>query len=320
MKRRAVLAGLLAAPLAGCAAPEDPGAKLWHAGELTIGTGNTTGVFYQVGAGYASLITKYLPGYDATAAATGGSIDNLQRLAIGDVDIALTLAAAADDAFGGTEAWAGRPQPLRALARTYPNYEHVIARTDSGITTVAQLKGHRVSLGSPGSGTELLGRRLIAAAGLDPAKDLTALSMSLPQTTAAILDGSIEAMIWSGGLPTPGIVDLFANAHGEVRFLRIQELLPKVDQKYPNLLDKAVIPKNAYSLPEDIPALTDANLIVVNANMPSDLTYKLTKLLFDYQRELAAVHPAVNSIRRETAAATDPVPLHPGSQRYYSGG
>jgi len=144
--------------------------------------------------------------------------------------------------------------------------------------------------------------------------------MSLPQTTAAILDGSIEAMIWSGGLPTPGIVDLFANAHGEVRFLRIQELLPKVDQKYPNLLDKAVIPKNAYSLPEDIPALTDANLIVVNANMPSDLTYKLTKLLFDYQRELAAVHPAVNSIRRETAAATDPVPLHPGSQRYYSGG
>src|SRR5437773_1052396 len=164
MRRRAVLAGLLAAPLAACAAPEDPASKLWHSGELVIGTGNTTGVFYVLGAGYAGLINKHMSGYDATAAPTGGSIDNLQRLFSGDVDIALTLAAAADDSFAGTGTWTGRPQPVRALARTYPNYEHVIARTDTGIDSVAAMKGHRVSLGSPGSGTELIGKRLIAAA------------------------------------------------------------------------------------------------------------------------------------------------------------
>jgi TRAP transporter TAXI family solute receptor len=286
---------------------------------LTIGTGNTTGVFYVLGAGYANLINKYLPGYNATAAPTGGSIDNVRRLLIGDVDVALTLAAGADDAFAGTGVWAGRPQPVRALARTYNNYEHVIARVDSGITTVAQLKGQRISLGSPGSGAELIGRRLLVAAGLDPAKDVTGLSMSLPQATSAILDGSIAAMVWSGGLPTPGIVDLFAQAHDAVRFVKIQELLPKVDQAYPNLLAKAVIPKNVYGLPDDVPALTDANLLVVNATMPTDLAYQLTKLLFDHQQELVAVHPAAGGIRRESATATDPVPLHPGAQRYYAG-
>jgi len=313
------LTALAAAPLAACTAPADPADKLWHSGELYIGTGNTTGVFYVLGAGYAGMINRHMPGYDATAAPTGGSLDNLHRLFAGDVDIALTLAAAADDAFAGTGAWAGRPEPVRALARTYPNFEHVIARTDSGINKIADFKGHRISMGSPGSGTELLGRRLVAAAGLDPAKDIVALSMSLPQTTAAILDGSISAMIWSGGIPTPGIVDLFSKAHGAVRFLPIQELLPKVDQKYPNLLDKAVIQKSVYNLPEDVPALTDANLIVVTDAMPADLAFELTKLIFDYQQELAAVHPAANAIRRETASATDPVPLHPGSQRYYLG-
>jgi len=319
VRRRTLLGALAAVPLAGCAAPADPSSKLWHSGELTIGTGNTTGVFYVLGAGYANLINKHMNGYDAAAAPTGGSIDNLQRLSTGDIEIALTLAAAADDAFAGTGTWAGRPQPLRALARTYNNYEHVIARTDSGITTMAEMRGHRISLGSPGSGTEMLGKRLLAAAGLDPAKDVIAVSMSLPQSTAAILDGSIAAMIWSGGLPTPGIADLYSQAKDKLRFVKIQDLLTKVDQAYPNLLDKAVIPKGAYGLADDVPALTDANLMVVNADMPSDLAFQLTKLLFDHQQDLVEVHPAAGGIRRETAPATDPVPLHPGAQRYYAG-
>jgi TRAP transporter TAXI family solute receptor len=319
VRRRALLAGLAAVPLAGCTAETAPAGKLWHGGELTIGTGNTTGVFYLLGAGYANLINKHVPGYDAAATPTGGSVDNLRRLAGGDVDVAWTLAGVANDAYAGSGTWAGRPQPLRALARTYNNYEHVIARTDSGITTVADMRGHRVSLGSPGSGTELIGKRLITAAGLDPAKDITPVSMSLPQTTAAMLDGGVTAMIWSGGIPTPGIVDLFAQAHDAVRFVKIQDLLPRVDQTYPNLLDKATIDKGVYKLAEDVPALTDTNLLVVSPDLPDDLAYQLTKLLFDYQSELAAVHPAAGGIKRDKAPLTDPVPLHPGAQRYYSG-
>ncbi len=318
MRRRYLLAGSVAL-LAGCAAPEDPTTALYHAGELTIATGNTTGVFYQIGAGYANLITKYVNGYAAAATPTGGSIDNLQRLSIGDVDIALSLSAAADDAYTGSGAWSGRAQALRALARAYDNIEHVIARVDSGISSVAGMKGHKVSLGSPNSGSYLLGRRLIKAAGLDPDRDLTALSMSLPQTTAALLDGSIHAMIWSGGLPTPGIADLFAKAGGAVRFVRTQDLRPTIEEVYPNLLATATIPRDVYGLGEDVPALSDANVIVVDAELPNDLAYQLTKLLFDHQGELAQVHPAAAAIRRDQAANTDPVPLHPGAQRYYNG-
>ena len=201
MRRRALLAGLAAAPLTGlpltgCATAPDPAGKLWHGGELTVATGNTTGVYYVLGAGFAYLIDKHLAGYDAVATPTTGSIENMQRLGSGDIDIAWTLAGVADDAYAGAGTWSGRPLPVRALARTYNNYEHVIARTDSGITTVADMRGHKVSLGSPGSGTELIGKRLIAAAGLDPAKDITALNMSLTQTTSAMLNGSISAMVW----------------------------------------------------------------------------------------------------------------------------
>lgn len=319
MRRRALLAGALALPLAGCSVPEDPRAALWHEGELTIGTGNTTGVYYQIGAGYANLVTTYVDGYDAAATPSGGSIDNLQRLAGGDIQIALTLAAAADDAYAGTGAWNDRPQPFRALARTYDNVEHVIARVDSGITTVAGLKGRKVSLGSPNSGSDLIGRRLLKAVGLDPDKDLTALPMSLPETTAAMLDGGIHAMVWSGGLPTPGIADLFAKADGAVRFLKIQDLLPRVEQVYPGLLGKVTIARDAYGLPDDVPALSDANLMVVTTDMPDNLAYRLTKLLFDHQSDLAKVHPAALAIHRAQASATEPVPLHPGAQRYYSG-
>ncbi len=323
MRRRSLLAGLAgwaAAPLAGCATGPDPSARPWHQGELVIGTGNTTGVFYVLGAGYANAINKHLEGYDAAPAATGGSVDNVKRLMSGDVDIGLALAAAADDAYVGAGGWAGRPQPIRALARVYDNYEHVVARVDSGITSVAGLKGHRVSLGSPGSGAELIGRRLLQVAGLDPAKDVTALSMSLPQATAAMIDGSVDAMIWSGGLPTPGIADLFSKAGGKVRFLALQDLLPKVEQAYPNLLSRAVIPSSMYRLADDVPTLSDANLLVVGAQLPADLAYRLTKLLFEYQNELEAVHPAAAGITREKAPSTAPVPLHEGAQRYYTSG
>lgn len=319
MRRRALLAGALALPLAGCTTTEeDPTAKLWHAGELTIGTGNTTGVFYQIGAAYADLINQHLAGFDATAAPSGGSVDNLQRLGTGDVDVAFTLAVAADDAYQGTNLWANRPQPFRALARTYDNYEHVIARVDSGITTVAQFDGHKISLGSPNSGSDLLGRRLLSAAGVDPTKDVTVVSMSLPQATAAILDGSIHAMIWSGGLPTPGITDLFQKADGVVRFVKVQDMQEKINGVYPNLLGRSMIPKDVYGLAEDVPTLTDANLIVVHADMPDDLAYQLTKLVFDFHGELVKVTPAATAISRAVAPMTEPVPLHLGAQRYYS--
>jgi TRAP transporter TAXI family solute receptor len=322
--RRRSLLGLpllaLAGAAAGCATPADAAGKRWHLGELGIGTGNPTGVFYEIGAGYADVINRHLSGYDAAAAPTNGSVDNLNRLASGDVDIILAFADNAADALHGVGPFAEHPVPVRALARIYNNYAHVIVRTDRGISSIATMRGRRVSTSARGSGTEVMADRMLTVAGLNPAKDVTTLSMSLAETTDALAAGSIDAMFWSGGLPTTGVVDLFQQAAGQVRFLPVDGLQPALAAKYgEGIYTVATLPRNVYGLPADVPTVAEPNLLVVSASMPVDLAYQLTGLLFSYRDELATVHPAAKDITRETAPKTEPVPLHPGAAKYYAG-
>jgi TRAP transporter TAXI family solute receptor len=319
--RRRVLLGLPVLALAGCAAPADPVAQRWHEGELAIGTGNPTGVFYEIGAGYADLINRHLTGYEATAAPTNGSVDNLNRLATGDVDIALAFADNAADALNGTGPFIGKPREVRALARLYDNYAHVIVRTDAKIDSVAAMRGRRISTSTHGSGTEVMARRILTAAGLNPDTDVATQSLTLGDTTAAMAAGTIDGMFWSGGLPTTGISDLCRVAAGKVRFLAVDSLVPQLTKLYgAGLYAAATLPKVTYGLPAEVPTIAEPNLLVVDQDMPADLAYQLTGLLFRYQVELAAVHPAAGSIRRTTAPMTDPVPLHAGAGRFYSGG
>lgn len=171
-------------------------------GRLSIATGNTTGVYYVLGGGLAEQIGRNLPGYQATAEATGASVENIQRIVRGDSDIAFTLADSAADAVAGTGAFTA-PQPIRAIARLYDNHTQVVATTASGVRSVADLRGRRVSTGSPNSGTEVIALRLLRAAGLDPDKDVDRQSLGLPESVQAVKDGDLDALVWSGGLPTP---------------------------------------------------------------------------------------------------------------------
>jgi uncharacterized protein len=322
MRRRwlAVAAALLV-PLAGCVSAADPSASLYHRGELSIATGNTTGVFYEIGAAYANVINQHLPGYEAMSAATAGSIENLRRLASGDVDMALSFSNNAVDALHGDGPFAGHPVALRAIARLYPNYTHLVARASSGITSVAGLRGHRITTGPHNSGSEATALRILAAAGLTPGRDVTAIPMSLPQGTAAIAAGSIDALFYTAGLPVPGLTDLFTRAGPAMRLVPLDPVLPQLTQRYgAGIYFRATIPKSQYGLPTDVPTIAESSLLVVAAGMPVDLVYELTRLLFQYQPELAAVHQAANGIQRDTAPSTQPVPLHAGATRYYGGG
>lgn len=319
--RRRVLLGLPVLALAGCAMPGDPAAQRWHQGELAIGTGNPTGVFYELGAAYANVINRHMDGYDATAAPTNGSVDNLNRLESGDVDLALAFADNAADALQGTGSFLGAQFAVRALARLYNNYAHVIVRTESGIQSVAQMRGRRISTSTHNSGTEVMAKRMLTAAGLNPATEVTTMAMSLGETTAAMVAGSIDGMFWSGGLPTTGVSDLFRQAGGKVRFLAVDSLVPALAKLYGDgIYAAATLPKATYALAADVSTIAEPNLLVVDANMPDDVAHQLTGMLFQYQAELAAVHPAANDIKRDTAPRTDPVPLHPGAARYYTAG
>jgi TRAP transporter TAXI family solute receptor len=306
---------------AGCSQVADPTAGRYRHGELTIGTGNTTGVFYEIGAGYADVISRNLPGYRAEATPTAGSVDNLKRLGTGDIDIALVIADNAADAAAGNDAFSGAAVALRALARIYSNDLHVVVRADAHVDGIADLRGHRVSTGPAGSGTAVVAARALAAAGLDPTRDVTTVAASLPEATAALAARTIDALMWSGGLPTPGITDLFAKAGAQVRFLPADGLVPALRQRYgADIYATAVIPAATYGTGRDVPTLAQPNLVVVRPDLPDELTYQLTKLLFDHQADLVTIHSAAKDINRETGPKTAPLQLAPGAARFYQSG
>ncbi|MEN3537217.1 TAXI family TRAP transporter solute-binding subunit [Microbispora sp. ZYX-F-249] len=308
----AVTAALLAGGCGGDRSAEREG----DGTRLSIATGNTTGVYYVLGGGFAELIDKHLPGHRATAEATGASVENIQRVVRGQSDIAFTLADTAADAVRGTGAFTA-PQPIRALARLYGNYTHVIARTDAGITSVAGLRGKRVSTGSPNSGTEVIALRLLAAAGLDPDKDVERQALSLPETVQGLKDGTLDALVWSGGLPTSGITDLVTSMRDEVAFVPLDDVLPAVRAAHGPVYAAGTIPKGAYGTPSDVPAIVVPNLLVVNAAMDAKLAEELTRLLFDHKADLEKVHVSAKEITLADAPRTDPVPLHEGARRFY---
>src|SRR5262249_25076874 len=168
------------------------------------------------------------------------SVENITRVVSGTSDIGFALADAATDAVRGEGAFTSA-QPIRALARIYSNYTHVVVRVDAGINRIEDMRGKAVSTGAPGSGTEAMAQRLLKVAGLDPDRDIDRQPLPLPESAAAMRSGSIRAMFWSGGLPTPGIKDLFASAKGKVKLLDLAPYLARIQALYPNLYSRATI-------------------------------------------------------------------------------
>ncbi|HEV7755411.1 MAG TPA: TAXI family TRAP transporter solute-binding subunit [Mycobacteriales bacterium] len=313
MKRALVVLLTLALGLAACGGQRketSPGAG----GRLTIATGNTTGVYYLLGGGIAKIISSDLDGYRATAEATKASKENVERVVSGQNDIAFSLADTAADAVEGAHSFTAK-QPVRALMRIYDNTTHVIVRTDSGITSVAGLKGRSVSTGSPNSGTELIATRLLEANGLGVA-DIEQKKASLPETVEGMKDGSIQGMVWSGGLPTAGVKDLVASlGAGKVRFLDLTRELPALQAKYGDAYQAGTIPAGAYGTRGDVRTIVVPNLLVVGDTMSDDLAGKLVRLIFEQKKELEKIHPEAKNITLDRAAKTGDVPLHPGADK-----
>lgn len=322
---RPVLAALAltlttALALTACGGERETGGNgLYNRGRLSIATGNTTGVYYQIGGGYADLISKNVRGYQATAEATGASIENIQRIVRGDSDIAFTLADVAGEAATGKGAFSS-PQPIRALARIYSNYVHVIARAGAGIRTVADMKGKRISTGSPNSGTESMALRLLEVAGIDPKSGIKKQALSLPETVQGMKDGTLDAMVWSGGLPTSGITDLMTSMKDKAVFVPLDRELPRLQAKYSRIYQPITIKRNVYGAAADVSTISVPNTLIVSPKMPDALAHDLTEVIFTRRQDLIRVHPEAKNIDRAQAPKTEPIMLHPGAKKYYDGG
>ncbi len=231
----------LAAGVIGCAIS---GAAL--AQNISIATGGTGGVYYPLGGGMAAALSKYVPGMQATAEVTGGSVANLQLIGTGKSYIGLSMVDAAQDALQGQGKFASGKVPVRTLMILYPNRMHVVTVEGSGINKITDLKGKRVSTGSPGSATEVMAFRVIEAAGLDKDKDMTRERLGVAESVNAVKDRKIDAFFWVGGLPTAGVTDL-ANTPGlTLKLVDHAELVGKMNQKYGNLYIEDAIPKSVY--------------------------------------------------------------------------
>jgi len=308
MKRFARIAGALLLALAGAA----------QAQNLSIATGGTGGVYYPLGGGFAAVLSKKVPGMQATAEVTGGSVANMQLIGTGKPYIALTQADAAIDALKGVDKFAGKPIPVRALAVLYPNRMHVVSIEGTGVTKMADLKGKRVSTGSGGSATEVFAFRVIEAAGLDKDKDMKRERLGVAESVNALKDRKIDAFFWVGGLPTAAVTDLSNSPGVRIKMIDIASLVPAMTKKYGNIYIKDVIPKYIYKgMEADNQAATVTNLLAVHQNMDDKTAYAITKALFENIVDLVRVHAEAVNIKLENQKAENSsIPWHPGAVKY----
>jgi hypothetical protein len=317
---RSVAIILAAAAVAGACNPQELARRAGARTRLSIATGGTGGVYYPYGGAIARIITQHLPGVEATAEVTAASVDNLKLVRDHKSDIGFTLADTLDDAVAGRGAFARKgPVPARVLAVLYDNYTHVVVRGETGVARVADLAGKHVSIGAAGGGTELIATRLLRAAGLDPARDIRPVSLGVAQSVDALKDGKIDAFFWSGGVPTASILDLAGTQGVAWRLVPNDEALSALAERYgPSLYSRLVVPRDAYpGLPADIGVIGVANLLVVHADMPDQLAYDITRLMFDHQADLVSVHREAAHLQPAGASTPSPAPFHPGAVRYY---
>jgi TRAP transporter TAXI family solute receptor len=285
---------------------------------LSIATGGTGGVYYPLGGGYAQIINEQLPGFSATVEVTGASVENVGLVSRGDSDIGLALADTVVMAFKGTGRFGpGGELPrlpnLRAIGISHHNAVHIITLEGSGINNLADLRGRRVSVGSPGSGTEVSARTILEANGIT-FEDFSVHRLSVSETADALRDGVIDAGFWSGGVPTGAVLSLAEVA--QIRLVPISaEELERARAADPTFIPYS-FPAGAYRGITETPSIATPNLIIVAAEMPEELAYQFTRVLFENIHVVRAIHTAAYETVPELAL-NSPIPLHPGAIRYF---
>jgi TRAP transporter TAXI family solute receptor len=230
------------------------------------------------------------------------------------------MADAALDAYKGQDKFKGKAVPARTLMILYPNRMHVVTIEGTGINSVKDLKGKRVSTGSGGSATEVMAFRVIEAAGLDKDRDMRRERLGVAESVAAIKDRKIDAFFWVGGLPTAAVTDL-ANSPGvTIKMIDHADLVPAMNKKYGNLYVKDTIGKDVYKgMEKDNAQATVMNILVAHQQMDDKTAYNIVKAIFDHREDLIRVHKEAQNFKLENQQKdASPLPWHPGAVKYFA--
>jgi TRAP transporter TAXI family solute receptor len=288
-----------------------------HAQEfVTVLTGGTSGVYYPMGVALSQIYGKAMPGSKTSAQVTKASAENLNLLQAGRGEIAFTLGDALNEAWKGNEE-AGFKTPLkklRTIAAIYPNYIQIVAAADSGIKTLADLKGKRVAVGAPKSGTELNARDIFKGAGMSY-KDLAKVEyLPFGESVELMKNRQLDATLISAGLGVAAIRDLATSV--KIVLVPIPaDVVAKIGEA---AYQAGTVPANTYNGQTDAtPTVAIQNFLVSHEGVSTDAAYKMTKAIFENLPALQAAHAAAKAITKENAAKAPPAPLHAGAEKYY---
>jgi uncharacterized protein len=282
---------------------------------VNVLTGGTSGVYYPLGVAIANIFGEKIPGVKTQVQATKASVENLVLLQQGRGEIAFTLGDSLKAAWQGDEeaGFKTKLDKLRTIGAIYPNYIQIVATADSGIKTLADIKGKRLSVGAPKSGTELNSRAILAAAGLSY-KDLGKVEyLPFAESVDLMKNRQLDATLQSAGLGVASLKDLSTST--DITVVSVPK--PVVDEIGAPFVS-VIIPANTYTgQDKDVPTAAVVNYLVTSSAISDDLAYRMTKSVFESLPELANAHASGRQIKLETAATGSPVPLHPGAIRYY---
>jgi uncharacterized protein len=289
---------------------------------LTVATGSKQGVYYTVGTALATAWADELrPDAPVTVRSTAGSVDNLQLLARRSADVAFSQIDTAAEQLAVTSAT--DPAAPRALARIYDDVVHVVVPATSDVQSLAGLRGRRVSVGAPDSGVFFIAKRVLQAVGISVTEGVVPTYLPLDDSARALREGRIDAFFWSGGLPTRGITDLATTT--PIRLVDIKgDELKHVRDVYP-VYTPGTVPVGTYGpsgtaaaeVRAPVTTLLVRNVLVVRAEMREPVAHDLAMALFQRQPQIAAASPAALTIDPRSAIGTEPVPLHPGAERWF---
>jgi hypothetical protein len=287
---------------------------------MSLATGGTGGVYFPLGGGMANVLSKYIPNLDVTAEVTAASVDNLKLIHAKRVELALTMADVAQEAWRGEGKFKpmGKVQGIRNIAVVYSNALHFVVLKGSGINSVSDLKGKRVSTGAPGSGTEVKAIRVLESYNVNADKDIKRERLSFTEGGGALKDRQIDCATIESGLPNSVVLDLSATPGISIKILNNSEHIDMMIKKYGEFYHKMMISKNTYPhMDSEVPVIGSANQLICHESMDPQLVYNILKVLFEHKAELVASHASAESLELANAVVGSAIPMHPGAIKYF---
>jgi uncharacterized protein len=283
--------------------------------KLILATGGTAGTYYPYGGAMSKIWNSKIPGMNVTAQATGASVENIRLMNKDEVELALVQSDTIDFAFTGTEVFKEKLPKMSAVAVLYPEVIHIVVRGDLNITSFSGLRGKKIGVGAPGSGTEANFRQLLDVHKMTK-DDVSMQYLSFAESADQFKDNRIDAFMVTGGVPTSAIMDVATQR--SIKILPIEDtMLSVLTGKYP-FLSAAVIPANSYKgVTTDVKTAAVNAVLIAHPKLSSDVVYNLTKALFDNQAELAAAHAKGKVLSLQGAVMGVSIPFHPGAAKYY---